>query len=54
MIKAIYPGTFDPITKGHLDVIQRAAKIYGKLYVAIMQNKNKKSTFSELERKEMI
>lgn len=54
MIKAIYPGTFDPITVGHLDVIKRASKIYDKLIVAVMDNNKKNCTFSETERKEMI
>lgn len=54
MIKAIYPGTFDPITVGHLDVIKRASKIYDKLIVAVMENNKKNCTFSEKERKEMI
>ena len=54
MIKAIYPGTFDPITEGHLDVIRRAAQIYDILIVAVMENRNKKCTFSKEERKEMI
>ena len=54
MIKAIYPGTFDPITVGHLDVIRRAAKIYDRLVIAVMENRNKKCTFSKEERKELI
>lgn len=54
MIKAIYPGTFDPITVGHLDVIKRASKIYDKLVVAVMENSKKNCTFSEEERKVMI
>lgn len=54
MIKAIYPGTFDPITVGHLDVIKRASKIYDKLIVAVMENNKKNCTFSENERKTMI
>ena len=54
MIKAIYPGTFDPITVGHLDVIKRASKIYDKLIVAVMENNKKNCTFSEVERKAMI
>lgn len=54
MIKAIYPGTFDPITVGHLDVIRRSAKIYDKLIVAVMQNNKKNCTFTELERKALI
>lgn len=54
MIKAIYPGTFDPITVGHLDVIKRASKIYDKLIVAVMENNKKNCTFTEVERKVMI
>ena len=54
MIKAIYPGTFDPITEGHLDIIKRASKIYDKLIVAIMNNKSKTCTFNNEERKAMI
>ena len=54
MIKAIYPGTFDPITVGHLDVINRASKIYDKLIVAVMENNKKNCTFSDVERKNMI
>ena len=54
MIKAIYPGTFDPITIGHLDVIQRAAKTCDKLIVAVMENNKKNCTFTPQERKEMI
>ena len=54
MIKAIYPGSFDPITKGHLDIISRASKIYDRVIVAIMENKNKTCTFTVKERKAMI
>lgn len=54
MIKAIYPGTFDPITIGHLDIISRASKIYDKLVVAIMDNPNKHCVFTKEERIELI
>ena len=54
MIKAIYPGTFDPITVGHLDVILRGAKIYDRLIVAVMENRSKTCTFTKEERKQMI
>ena len=54
MISAIYPGTFDPITVGHLDVIKRAAGVYDKLYVAIMDNKAKSCTFNKQERRQLI
>ena len=51
---AIYPGSFDPVTRGHLDIIKRAAKINDKLIVAVMHNQNKKPMFSVEERKEML
>lgn len=54
MIKAIYPGTFDPITIGHLDIISRASKIYDKLVVAIMDNPSKNCVFTKEERIELI
>ncbi len=54
MIKAIYPGTFDPITVGHLDIIVRAAKAYDYLVIAVMENRSKTCTFTKEERKEMI
>ncbi len=47
---AVYPGTFDPITNGHIDIIQRAAKISEKLYVALAVNINKNSWFTVEER----
>ena len=54
MINAIYPGSFDPITEGHLDIIKRAAKHFDTLYVVIMKNPYKNYTFSEKEREEFI
>ena len=53
-MKVLYPGTFDPITVGHLDIIERASKSFDSVVVAIMKNPNKKCTFSEIERKQMI
>ena len=53
-MKACYPGTFDPITNGHLDIIIRAARIYEELIVLIMANPRKKCLFSAEERKEFI
>ena len=53
-MKAVYPGSFDPITLGHLDVIHRAADIMDELVIAIMHNPWKKSTFTVFERIEMI
>ncbi len=54
MRTAVYPGSFDPITNGHLDVIRRASKLYDRLIVGVLDNINKKPLFSALERKEMI
>lgn len=52
--KAIYPGSFDPITNGHLDVLQRAAGVFDELVVAVARDNNKQSLFSVDERVEMI
>ena len=54
MSNAIYPGTFDPITEGHLDIIKRAAKTFDTLYVAVMINKSKTCTFTPDERVKLI
>lgn len=51
---AIYPGSFDPITSGHLNIIQRAASIFDKLIVCVMVNSGKHPMFSLEERVEMI
>ena len=52
---AIYPGSFDPVTTGHLNIIQRAAKIFDKLIVCVMVNAGKRSPmFSREERVELI
>ena len=51
---AIYPGTFDPITLGHIDIIQRSSKLFDKVIVTIAINQSKKPLFSIEERLEMI
>ena len=51
---AIYPGTFDPITKGHLDIIKRSSKFVDKLIIAVSENNKKKTLFKISERIEMI
>lgn len=51
MIKWMYPGTFDPITLGHLDIIERAARMVDVLCIAIMENNTKRCDFSPVERK---
>lgn len=53
-MKAIYPGTFDPITNGHLDVIKRGLKLFDSLIIAVAENPSKKPLFSVNERIEMI
>jgi len=54
MKTAVYPGTFDPITNGHLDVIKRALKIFDKVIIAVLENEKKQPIFSAAERIEMI
>ena len=54
MKTAIYPGSFDPVTNGHIDVIQRALKIFDKIVVAVGDNPGKKPTFTTEERIEML
>ena len=51
---AVYPGSFDPITNGHLDVLNRAIKIFDKVIILVAINPNKKSRFSAEERVAMI
>jgi pantetheine-phosphate adenylyltransferase len=51
---AIYPGSFDPITNGHLDLIQRALLLFDRLVIAIADNPDKKPLFSAEERLEMV
>lgn len=51
---AIYPGTFDPVTIGHLDIIKRVAKLYDELRVVILVHPNKKTLFSTKEREELL
>ena len=51
---AIYPGSFDPLTNGHMDIIERGARIFDKLIVAIAQNSRKTSLFDVDERMGMI
>ena len=52
--KAIYPGSFDPITNGHIDIIQRGAKIFPQVLIAVLENPKKQTFFSAAERVEMI
>ncbi len=51
---AVYPGSFDPLTKGHLDIITRAARVFDEVIVLVSVNTSKKVMFSLEERKKMI
>ena len=46
---AVYPGSFDPVTNGHLDIIKRSAKMFDKVIVAVVRNYNKKPLFTTEE-----
>lgn len=54
MLRAIYPGSFDPVTFGHIDIIERAARISDELIVGVLQNKTKTPLFSVEERVIML
>ena len=54
MKTAVYPGSFDPVTNGHLDIIRRASKIFDKVVVSVFVNKAKTNTFSVDERVSML
>ena len=54
MRTVIYPGSFDPLTNGHLDLIQRAARLFDKLIVAVALNEDKKPLFTQQERVKML
>ncbi|HCS72521.1 MAG TPA: pantetheine-phosphate adenylyltransferase [Clostridiales bacterium] len=51
---AVYPGSFDPITYGHLDIIQRSSKVFDKVIVAVVKNRSKEPLFSVEERMNFI
>ncbi len=51
---AIYPGSFDPLTNGHIDIIERALEIFDKVIIAVLHNPSKKAMFTMDERVEMI
>jgi pantetheine-phosphate adenylyltransferase len=51
--KAIYPGSFDPITYGHIDIVKRAKKIFDELVIAVVGNPNKKTLFTLEERRQL-
>ncbi len=53
-LKAIYPGSFDPVTNGHIDLIKRASRIFNPVIVAVAHNSHKKALFSVSERLQML
>ncbi len=53
-MKILYPGTFDPLTNGHLDLIERSQRIFGHVVIAVLENTSKKPTFSLNKRIEQI
>ena len=54
MRRAVCPGSFDPVTLGHLDIVERASKIYDEVVVAVLVNKKKSSLFTVEERMELL
>lgn len=50
----VYPGSFDPFTEGHLDILNNARELFDKVYVSVLHNRNKKTTFTVEERVRMI
>lgn len=54
MRTAIYPGSFDPLTNGHLDVVQRAAKLFDRVIVAVAKNEGKHPLFTQAERVALV
>jgi len=53
-MRAVYPGSFDPVTNGHLDIIKRASRIFDEIMVVVLVNPDKKTLFSVEERVELI
>ena len=54
MNKAIYPGSFDPVTLGHLDIIERTSKMFDRVIIGVLNNKSKSPLFSVEERVNML
>jgi pantetheine-phosphate adenylyltransferase len=54
MRRAIYPGSFDPVTNGHLDIIERGSKLFDEIIIAVLVNPEKRALFTVGERREML
>ena len=53
-LSAIYPGSFDPLTNGHLDLVERSVRLVDRLFIAILRNDQKQALFSVAERMDMV
>ena len=51
---AVYPGSFDPVTKGHLDILERASSMFDKVIIAVLKNNSKKSYLPTKDRKSVV
>ena len=54
MRRSIYPGSFDPVTNGHLDIVERASKLFDEIIIAVLVNPEKRALFTVEERREML
>ena len=54
MVRAIYPGSFDPVTLGHIDIIQRTSKMFDKVIIGVLKNRSKSPLFTAEERVELL
>ena len=54
MLRAVYPGSFDPVTRGHLDIIGRSSQLFGEVVVAVLVNESKQGLFTVDERLDML
>jgi pantetheine-phosphate adenylyltransferase len=54
MRRAIYPGSFDPVTNGHLDIVERGSKLFDEIIIAVLVNPDKRALFTVEERREML
>jgi len=54
MRRAIYPGSFDPVTNGHLDIIERGCKLFDEIIIAVLVNQDKRALFTVEERREIL
>ena len=53
-MKVVCPGSYDPVTRGHIDIVARAARLFDQVVIAVVHNPNKNGTFSVSERLELV